>query len=355
MRNVSFQILKPDSLEWATLFERLPLERQDIFYSPSFARICQATLNRNDEVCCASMTLGEDVVLYPFVRRNVGRLTGRSAFAGLYDIASLYGRGGLVASRGTADAMAFFHVAMADYCRSTAVTCGFDRFHPVIGNDAWAAPAAKVMDVGGFVVVDIRPEMTAIEDSFKPSVRKDLRKAERNGIVCFAESNCDHLPEFLDIYYHTMGRNQAAGFYYFSDDYFAALSAQMPEQFHFFYAMAAGAIVSCELVLHHGKYCHSFLGGTRREALPSCANPMLKREIIRFMKARGSEYFLLGGGTRPDDGIFNFKKAYAPEGVLPSRIGGMIWDVQAYDSLRQELSAAGVTVSTNRFQFYDPG
>lgn len=350
---MSFVILKPDNPEWGVLFEGLPRDQQDVFYSPSFARVCQTTLNKMDEVLCAVMTSDADVVLYPFVKRDLGTLTGFPIFAGFYDITSLYGRGGIVASRTGPTDIAPFHAAMAGYCRENAIVCGFDRFHPVIGNDSCAAPDAKVMEVGGFVVVDMRPEMGAIQDAFKPSVRKDLRKAERNGIACFVESNCNHLKEFLDIYYHTMSRNSAAGFYYFSEEYFVALNREMLGQFHFFYALAGEDIVSCELVLHHGKYCHSFLGGTKREALPLCANPMLKREIIKFLKGRGCEYFLLGGGTLPDDGIFTFKKAYAPEGVFPSRIGGTIWDHRSYERLKTELSSAGVAIPGNRFQFYD--
>jgi hypothetical protein len=348
-----FSILNPDNPEWDILFESLPLDQQDIFYSPSFARLCKNTLNRDDEVLCAAMTSKVGVLLYPFVKRSLARLTGFPSTAGLYDLISLYGRGGIVGSLAALMGVAPFHTAMAAYFRENAIVCGFDRFHPVIANDARAAPDARIMDVGGFVVVDMRREMDAIENTFKQSVRKDLRKAERNGITCFAESNCDHLKEFLDIYYHTMGRNSAAEFYYFNEEYFLALAKEIPGQFHFFYAVAGNDIVSCELVLHHGKYCHSFLGGTKREALPLCANPILKREIIRFLKGRGCEYFLLGGGSKPDDGIFNFKKAYAPEGVLPSRIGGMIWNHHAYEQLREDMSSAGVAISANRFQFYD--
>lgn len=348
-----FSILNHDSPEWNVLFESLPLDQQDIFYSPSFARLCKNTLNREDEVLCAAMTSEAGVLIYPFVKRSLARLTSFPSSAGLYDLISLYGRGGIVGSTQALMDVAPFHAAMAAYCRGNAIVCGFDRFHPVIANDVRAAPDARIMDVGGFVVVDMRPEMDAIENSFKQSVRKDLRKAERNGITCFAESNCDHLKEFLDIYYHTMGRNSAAEFYYFNEEYFLALDKEIPGQFHFFYAVAGNDIVSCELVLHHGKYCHSFLGGTKREALPLCANPILKREIIRFFKGQGCEYFLLGGGSKPDDGIFNFKKAYAPEGVLPSRIGGMIWNHRAYEQLREDMSSAGVAISVNRFQFYD--
>jgi hypothetical protein len=150
-----------------------------------------------------------------------------------------------------------------------------------------------------------------------------------------------------------MERNSASAFYHFGEEYFRVLGREMTGQFHYFFASVAGSIVSCELVLHHGKYGHSFLGGTKHDALSLCANPLLKREILHHLKARGAEYFLLGGGSRPDDGIFKYKKAYAPEGVLPSRVGGTVWDQRTYDGLRAELSAAGVPIREGRFQFYE--
>lgn len=350
---MAFSILTPDNPAWGVLFERLPPEQRDVFYTPSFARLCQETLNRQDEVLCAALESEDSVVLYPFAKRDLGRLTPFPEFSGRYDITGLYGRGGLVSAQATQEILNRFHAVLADYCQANAIICGFDRYHPVIANDASASPETRVMDIGGFVVVDLRPDLDAIHESFKSSVRKDLRKAERNEVRCFDEADDTHLKDFLDIYHATMARNAASEFYYFTAEYFATLCRTIPGQFHFFYAVAGQQIVSCELVLLHGKYAHSFLGGTRREALPLSANPMLKWEIIRTLKARGCEYFLLGGGTQPDDGIFQFKKAYAPEGVLPSRIGGTIWDQDAYQQLREAMTAAGVAIPEKRFQFYD--
>lgn len=350
---MAFSILTPDNPAWGALFDRLPAEQRDVFYTPSFARLCQDTLNREDEVLCAALESGDAVVLYPFARRDLGRLTPFAEFCGHYDITGLYGRGGLVSAQATRETLAEFHAAMTDYCHANAIMCGFDRFHPVMANESQASPETKIMDIGGFVVVDLCPDLDAIQESFKSSVRKDLRKAERNEVRCFNEADDAHLKDFLDIYHATMARNAANEFYYFTAEYFATLCRTIPGQFHFFYAVAGEQIVSCELVLLHGKYAHSFLGGTRREALPLSANPMLKWEIIRTLKARGCEYFLLGGGTQPDDGIFQFKKAYAPEGVLPSRIGGTIWDHAIYQQLREAMVAAGIAVPEKRFQFYD--
>ena len=89
------------------------------------------------------------------------------------------------------------------------------------------------------------------------------------------------------------------------------------------------------------------------EALPLAANPMLKQEILREMKLRGCDYFLLGGGYTPNDGIFKFKRAYAPDGVYPSYIGGSVWQADAYEQLHDDLTSSRKGISDSRFQFYD--
>lgn len=348
-----FEILTPDAPEWLSVFNALPQDQRDVFYHPGFAKLNQLTINRDHEVLCAALVLQDGGALYPFVKRNLGTLTGRLDCAGYYDITSLYGRGGIVSSWKNVEDGGEFHTAMDVYCSENKVICGFDRFHPVMENECFASPNEKIMEVGGFVVVDIRPELAEIEKSFKQSVRKDVRKAQRNTITCFSEANCDHLDVFLKIYRHTMTRNAAAEFYYFSTEYFRALQETMPGDFHFFYAQVDGNVVSCELVLHHGKYGHSFLGGTKREALPLGANPALKLEIIRVLKDLGCEYFLLGGGTQPNDGVFNFKKAYAPNGVYSSRIGCEIWDHDIYSALKNAYFLAEGGTTSSRFQFYD--
>jgi hypothetical protein len=350
---MSFSVLNPDSPEWASYFDALPIDQRDVYYSPSFARLFQETINKGDEVCCAAMNTDEGALLYPFVKRNLGRLTGVDRLLGLCDTISLYGRGGVVGSQTALQNIDFFNQRLASYCKENSVVCSFDRFHPILKNETLASKSAKLLDVGGFVVVDLRPEMTDIENSFKHSVRKNLRKAERNDVTCIIESNGNHLKDFLDIYYQTLSRNEAREFYYFNEEFFVALCDMLAGQFHFFYAIVAGSIVSCELVLHHGKYCHSFLGGTYKEALHLCANQLLKREILSFCRQLGCEYFLLGGGQAPNDGVFNFKKAFAPKGVRPSYIGGTCWDSTTYEKLKMELPANGFEIALNRFQFYD--
>lgn len=350
---MSFEILDAGSPRWAALFDALPRVAQDVFYAPGFASLCQATLNAGQRVQCAAYAAESGaLLLYPFVLRDVDRLAPAAGAEGLADTVSLYGRGGVVGAA-EAQELSVFHAELSRYCARQRVFCSFDRFHPVMGNERFSPAPTQLREVGGFVVVRLRPTMEELEASFKSSVRKDLRKAERNGVRCYAEANCDHLADFLEIYYQTMERNAASDFYYFPEAFFAGLPQHLPGQFHFFYAEHEGKVVSCELVLHHADYSHSFLGGTRRESLPLAANPLLKRHICESMMTLGCKYFLLGGGQTAGDGIFNFKKAYAPDGVLPSYVGGTVWNVEPYEALRTSLLAAGRPIAANRFQFYD--
>lgn len=351
--SMKFEILEPSSVRWGELFNSLSLEQRDVFYAPDFAQLCQDTLNASDEVKCATLITGDGgILLYPFVERNIGQAFGAPFDQDLNDTISLYGRGGIVGDANEQDVQVFYTL-LEKYFEDRNVFCSFDRFHPVIANHGRVSKLTKVMDVGGFVVVDIRPTLEEVVMSFKPSVRKDIRKAERNNIECFCEGNSEHLESFLEIYYQTMDRNSAGEFHYFSKEFFNGLSQYINGKFLFFYAVYQGTIVSCELVLYHGNYAHSFLGGTRADALPLAANPMLKKAILQKMKSLGCHFFLLGGGHQPNDGIFNFKKAYAPQGVYPSYVGGSIWKPEIYQGLKQDLVTAGHKVSVNRFQFYD--
>ena len=148
-----------------------------------------------------------------------------------------------------------------------------------------------------------------------------------------------------------MDRNSAKHFYYFDACFFETLADELRGNFFFIYASINGEVVSCELALFEGHYAHSFLGGTTQLALPLAANQLLKRDLVRELKLRGCRHFLLGGGVRADDGIERYKRAYAPSGALPSRVGGRVFDADAMAVLRRSPDAV---VNPRRFQFYDP-
>lgn len=351
----ALQLLKPSDPAWGSLFDRLPLEQQDIFYTPEYADLCARYLHRTAQVWCAVLETASSLILYPFIQRHLRSLVKAAHAAGDYqDLISLYGRGGAVRRGGSAEDFAQFYSALTAYCTEQRIVCGFDRYHPVMRNHLLAPPQAQVREVGGFVVADVQPPIEELEPRFKHAARKNIKKAERAGVDVVVETNLEHLEDFLSIYASTLQRNSARDFYYVDPDFYRELATTLAGRYRFFYARLGRRIVSCELVLRQGLYCHSFLGGTLADSLEACPNHLLKREIIRDAKASGCRYYLLGGGQRPYDGIWNYKRGFAPSGSVPSLVGGTIFDESAYASLRQELLGAGVEIHAERFQFYDP-
>jgi hypothetical protein len=168
---------------------------------------------------------------------------------------------------------------------------------------------------------------------YEHKVRKNVKRAVREGVHIFHEPGVSHLEDFLEIYYQTMDRRSAATNYYFQPDFFYKLATGLAGKFVFFYAEREKKIISAELVLVSQKNIYSFLGGTRADALDLRANDLLKHEIILWGINTNKRSFVLGGGHEPNDGIFRYKLSFAPKGVVPFRTGQIVFDQAALSRL----------------------
>jgi lipid II:glycine glycyltransferase (peptidoglycan interpeptide bridge formation enzyme) len=95
-------------------------------------------------------------------------------------------------------------------------------------------------------------------------------------------------------------------------------------------------VVSTELVLISAENVYSFLGGTDSAHFEMRPNDLLKFEIMRWAKTAGKKNFVLGGGYTPNDGVFRYKQAFAPQGVVPFYVGQRILDPQSFERLVAE-------------------
>jgi Acetyltransferase (GNAT) domain len=342
-----------DDPEWNEAFARLPRNRRDVFYGPAYARLCQQTTCRDHRVLCALADTPWGPILYPFVVRALSKVTRLSTIEHS-DMVGLYGRNGIACYQEMpAEQIQAFHACIARFASDHDVVCSFDRFHPVLGNQQQTAEDVRLVEVGRFTVVSLDGDIDVIERSYRHSLRKDIKKAERSGVSTFTETGKEHLDDFLSIYLHTMDRRSAGSSYLFDIDYFKALTRFMTDQILFIYAMHDGNVVSCELVLLYGDYSHSFLGGTRHSALSFGCNQLLKRNLIRELKRGGCRYFLLGGGLSAGDGIERYKTAFAPNAQFPSYVGGRVFDQNALMQVKRTMLEAGSAVDDSRIQFYD--
>ncbi len=130
-----------------------------------------------------------------------------------------------------------------------------------------------------------------------------------------------------------MERNNARDYYYFERSYFQSIVNTLAGQYIFFHVWYDDKIISTELVLCSNKYLYSFLGGTQKEYYPMRPNDLLKLEIIKWGKETGRNKFVLGGGYGGNDGIYRYKKSFAPGEDVPFYIGKIMHNKEVYDKL----------------------
>ena len=181
------------------------------------------------------------------------------------------------------------------------------------------------------IVRDLDLDEEAMFMDFEHKVRKNVKKAQRNNVQIVLDSTGERLDEYLDIYEHTMSRRQASERYYFPRSYYESIHEHLAGQFIYFHALHEGRVISTELVLISAENVYSFLGGTSDDAFDLRPNDLLKCEIINWARTEGKRRFILGGGYHVDDGVYRYKLAFAPHGIMPFDVGRRILNPQLYD------------------------
>jgi len=261
-----------------------------------------------------------------------------------FDYASPYGYGGFLED-GDVN-WARLAAEYADHCRASRVVCEFVRFGLYSEYAAHFPGTARVAMHN--VVRTLDPPLEDIRRDYEHKVRKNIRRAADSGLELAADPAGDHRDEFLRIYYATMERTGANADFYFRREFFDALTA-MSGNLTWFHAVLAGRVVSSELVLHDATNAYSFLGGTDAEYFPLRPNDFLKDGIIQWAKAQGLRRFVLGGGHGTDDGIFRYKRSFAPNGVVDFRVGSLVHEPTEYARL---CALSGVQDGSGYFPAY---
>lgn len=245
----------------------------------------------------------------------------------LFDLITPYGYGGFW---GDISDHKRLNEEYRNYCVERGYVCEFTRFELFSDSNKYYEGFVETRTHN--IVRNLETPIDEIWMNFKQKVRKNVRRATQNNLHILIENTNDHLEEFLDIYYGTMERNSAESQYYFSRQFFEKL-IEMRENIMFFHVIHNNKIISTELVIYGSENAYSYLGGTSKEYFELRPNDFLKYEIIKWAKEKGLKNFVLGGGYGADDGIYQYKLALAPDGIVNFYIGKRIFDFKAYDEL----------------------
>jgi predicted ATP-grasp superfamily ATP-dependent carboligase len=174
---------------------------------------------------------------------------------------------------------------------------------------------------------------TALWQSITPKARRDIEVAQESGVSAQIDETGERLADFRRLYEATMDRLGADAMYYFPPRFYETLGRSLAGQFAFFHAIHQDRVVASALVLMSARTAYYFLNGSEEDTLQLRPNHLLQHVIMRWARDRGRTRYVMGGGRTADDGLFRFKRAFAPHGVTPFFVGRRILDHAAYQRL----------------------
>lgn len=310
---------------------------REVFADPAYVRLFAA---ERDQPLAAFMETDAGLILHPFILRPIDapHLCEDQSRPSL-DITSPYGYSGAFTSGATdVDAKSFWS-AFDDVCRQRGVITEFTRLS--LFESERLAPPGLVTQKLTNVVVDLCTPENQLWQEFQSKVRRNINRATRSGVQIEVDEEGRRLTDFVRIYTDTMRRRQAAEHYYFPRSFFESIVQDLPGQFAFFHALHDGRVISTELALVSGRSLYFYLGGTDEAYFDLRPNELLKFEVMRWGRARGKERYVLGGGHTPDDGIFRYKKAFAPRGLMPYHVASRVLDPRRYEAIVRAHLAEG--------------
>ncbi|WP_138733296.1 GNAT family N-acetyltransferase [Modestobacter excelsi] len=259
-----------------------------------------------------------------------------------WDAISAYGYGGPVArSRDVATALGS---ALDAWARANGVVTTFLRLHPLLDNAALVPPSAELVPAGSTVAWDVSPGRDLLA-GMHPHHRRAARRADREGLEVTVDPRPACLDEFRDLYYTTMRRQKADTFFYFRDDYWAALVAEAATLRPLLVeGRLEGRLVAALLCFAHGPWLHYHLGASDEVARTIGASNRLFVAAAQWAQAQGMVRVHLGGGlggsaTSP---LFVFKHRYDPQSEpLPFHVAKLVHDPVRYRELAGTDDTAG--------------
>jgi Acetyltransferase (GNAT) domain len=331
---VSFAVWSADSAEWLELWSSWP--EREVWAHPEYTALYEDAATR---ALCAGWRSDDGCVLYPFLLRDLRGEFGVAAS----DTITPYGYGGPFFWGRDRDGVArAFWGAFGEWAVGARAVSEFVRF-ALFEEELLPYPGEREQKLVN-VVRDLEPGVDAVWMDCEHKVRKNVKRARREGVRIEVDEQGDRLDDFLRLYAHTLERRDAPARYAFPRTYFERIATRLGGQFVYVHALHGDRVVSSELALVSERSVYSFLGGTESDAYDLRPNDLLKWELILWAKAKGKRRFVLGGGYETDDGIFRYKRSFAPHGLVPFLVGRRVLEPRLYGELtasRKDADRAG--------------
>jgi hypothetical protein len=292
----------------STLWEKyLPVGRS-VFGSIGYARICER--HRNCTPRLFVLAGGKESICYPMLLHSTDELPFAGVHRGMWDAGSPEFTGPLGHGVSKQFALMFRNRCAAAF-RSERIITEFAHLNPWTDNSHLLE--SNCLHYNREIVwvdVSLNPDILWI-DHFAPACRRNISRAQKEGVRILCASTDDVIREFHRIYIQTMQRNHAQPSYYFTHEYFATIRDELGAHARFVLAEYKGQIIAATLYLHDETNVFFYLGGSDESFQNVRPTNALHYDTICWAHAAGKKRLILGGGYKPDDGIFRFKATFS--------------------------------------------
>jgi hypothetical protein len=284
-------------------------------------------------------TEGDYLIALPILLRPLDTLPGlEQAGRGINDATSVYGYSGPLASHRAipAPVLRNYKAALHRTFQELKVVSLFSRLHPLIDQAELVKDVGEIIPSGTTVSIDLNLPVEVQRARFSHDHKNQINRLRRYGVICLHDREKAFLPEFIEIYYETMRRVNAPGYYFFSEKYFQELIAGSPSNVHLFTGILEGQAISAGLFLECNGILQYHLSGTRDAFLPLSPMKLLLDEVRLWANCQGLRVFHLGGGNGGlEDSLFKFKA-----GLSDRRHQFSIWRCVLWPDLYEQLARA---------------
>lgn len=302
MKTNSVKILSfADRVEWQSLLTRFRIS--DTYFTAEYLKTNESLMGGVAE--CFVFESSDKIIAYPYIKRPI---EGTSFF----DISTPYGFGGYLSNidQITRD----FDEEFALYCSESGIVSEFVRFHPLLENHRLAECSSLQVSYHQPVVhVDFTKQNFELRKTIKKEVIKKLKKASNNRIEVLVDAQFNFYRNFVDMYHETMDFKKAAQFYFFGEGFFSDLRNYLSDRMLLLICIYNEKIIGGLLILFDEKYAYNFLSCSKRDYLSLGTNDMLQFSALEWAYNTGKTKYLLGGGLKGEDSLFQYKTRFSPD------------------------------------------
>lgn len=265
----------------------------------------------NDRVKVFLYEEDEKFALFPEVIRKINRLVYmRDIEESTYDMITPHEYGGIISNNDENIIKEKLIKNICDYCKKNNIVFQFVRINPYLTGltEIFKLNGFEIIYSNSQVYIDLRQEKKKIIGEYKSNVRRNIKRAEKEGLKFeIGEKSENNIIAFQNMYQKAMKILKARKFLYFNLDYFQTLLKCNCSRLGLVKdkndnILAAGImLLEQDIVYYH-------LGCFDREY--SLQRPMnyLIHSMILWSKDKNYKIYHLGGGS---ENLMQFKGGYS--------------------------------------------